>query len=50
MKIEIIVYEESGKFYTNEIVEAKENIPMYNDDFIEFIKNNIPAKIGEGVS
>ena len=48
MKIEIIVYKESGKFYTKEIVEAKEDIPMYNDEFIEFIKNNIPAKIGEG--
>ena len=48
MKIEIIVFKESGKFYTSEVVEADRNIPMYKDEFIEFVKNNIPARIGEG--
>lgn len=48
MKIEIIVYKESGKFYTSNVVEAEKDIPMYEDEFIEFVKNNVPARIGEG--
>jgi len=38
MKIKITVYKESGKYYTDEIVENVKDIPMFKDVFKKFIK------------
>lgn len=48
MKIEIIIYKESGKWYTHDIIESDIEIPMYKEDFKEFIKKHNPADIGSG--
>ena len=48
MKIEITVYKESGKWYISEIIEIDNNIPMWDEEFKQFIKDNNPANIGEG--
>lgn len=49
MIIEIIVYKNSGKFYTSEVIESDIDIPFYKTEkFKEFIRNNNPANIGEG--
>lgn len=48
MRIEIIVYKSSGKWYTSEIIESDIEIPMYEDEFKQFIKDNNPADIREG--
>ena len=48
MKIKITVYKASGKYYTDETVESDVDIPMFKDDFKKFIRENIPARIGEG--
>lgn len=48
MKIEIIVFKGSGKYYTSETVENEEDILMFRPEFKEFIRNNIPAKISDG--
>lgn len=48
MEIEIIVYKNSGKWYTSEVVNSDIEIPMFKDEFKQFIKDNNPANIGEG--
>lgn len=48
MKIEITVYKESGKWYTSDIVESATDIPLWKDEFKQFIKDNNPADIGKG--
>lgn len=34
--------------YTSEIIEIDNNIPMWDEEFKQFIKDNNPANIGEG--
>lgn len=48
MKVEIIVYKASGKWYTSDVVEVENDIPYWSDEFKEFIRNHNPANIGEG--
>lgn len=48
MKIEITVYKNSGEWYTSEVVESAIDIPIWKDEFKQFIKDNNPANIGEG--
>ena len=48
MKIEIIVFKGSGKYYTSDVVENEEDILMFRPEFKEFIRSNIPAKISDG--
>lgn len=48
MKTEIIVFKNSGKYYTSETVYSEQDIPMYKDEFIQFIKDHNPANIKEG--
>lgn len=48
MKIKITVFRENGEYYTDETVESLIDIPMWDDKFKEFIKENNPADIGEG--
>lgn len=48
MKIEITVYKNSGKWYTSEIVENDVDIPMWDEKFKEFIRDNNPADLGNG--
>ena len=47
MEIEIVVFKESGKYYTSSIVRHEENIPLWEDSFKSFVRDNIPAKLGE---
>jgi hypothetical protein len=48
MDIEITVFKESGKYYTSDTVHNNEDIYLFKDEFLEFVKNNLPARIGEG--
>lgn len=48
VKIKIAIYKQSGKFYTDDVVESKKDIPMWEEGFKEFIRNNLPVNIGEG--
>jgi len=48
MEIEIIVFKNSGKYYTSTIVKCGIDIPIYSEEFRELIKNKCPAKIGQG--
>lgn len=48
MKIKITVYKSTGKFYNSEIVEHKEDIPVWRVDYKEFIVKNLPAKLSDG--
>ena len=49
MEIEIIVFKNSGKYYTSETVYSEQDIPMYKDEFKQFIRYHNPANIGEGI-
>ena len=48
MEIEIIVFKNSGKYYTSEIVHTEKDIPIWTEEFKQFIKDHNPANIGEG--
>lgn len=48
MKIEITVFKNSGKYYTSEIAKSDNDIPIYDDNFKKFIRDNIPANLGSG--
>lgn len=48
MKIEITIYKNNGKFYTNEEVEIDDSIAIWSDEFKKFIRKHSPANIGEG--
>ena len=48
MEIEILVFKESGKWYASQTVKNDIDIPLFKDEFKEFIKKNLPANIGEG--
>lgn len=47
MKLEITVYKPSGKFYSSCEVESPD-IPYFKDEFVEFIRENLPAKYAGG--
>ena len=48
MKLEIDVYKDSGKWYTGHTVTYTENIDIWDERFKDFLRNNLPARIGEG--
>lgn len=48
MEIEIIVFKNSGKYYTSEIVCTERDISIWTEEFKQFIKDHNPANIGEG--
>lgn len=48
MKLMITVFKESGKFYANNEVESNQDIALFQPEFKDFIKNNLPAKIEDG--
>lgn len=48
MEIEIFVFKNSGKYYTSEIVHTEQDIPIWSEEFKQFIKTHNPANIGEG--
>jgi hypothetical protein len=48
MEIEIIVFKNSGKYYTSDTVKSELDIWLFKDEFRQFVKDNLPAKIGEG--
>lgn len=48
MEIDIVVYKESGKYYSNNVVVSEVDIPLYSDDFIPFVVKNLPARVEGG--
>ena len=48
MEIEIIVFKDSGKYYTSEIVCTERDISIWTEEFKQFIKDHNPANIKEG--
>ena len=48
MEIEIIVFKNSGKYYTSDTVYSEQDIPIWSEEFKQFIKDYNPANIGEG--
>ncbi len=47
-KIEIMVFKDTGKYYTSAVVESETAFHLWDDAFAEFVRNNLPAKIGDG--
>jgi hypothetical protein len=45
MKIEIMVFKPSGKYYTDEVVENEKDIYLFEDEFKKFVYMNLPAKM-----
>lgn len=48
MKINITMFKSSGKFYADQTAESKESFKMYEDDFLKFIYDNLPASLSNG--
>jgi|GEM_PF-3226398 len=48
MELQIEVYKDTGKYYSSHIVRCDCDIPFFDDRFVQFVKNNLPADIGEG--
>jgi hypothetical protein len=48
LDIEILVFKGNGKYYTSDTVHNDEDIWLFKDEFIKFIKDNNPAKIEDG--
>lgn len=48
MKIKITMYKSSGKYYTEEIVENDKDILLFEKEFKEFVKKNLPATLENG--
>lgn len=48
MKIRIVVYKGSGKYYTEGIAESEKEIPLWEDEFKVFVANNLPTKYSGG--
>ncbi len=44
LKVKIMVFKNTGKFYTGGIATNEVDIPLWKDEFKEFIKNNIPVR------
>lgn len=48
LKINILVFKENGKFYSNAEVEHPADIKLWSDEFKPFIRDNLPADLEEG--
>lgn len=48
MKLTIDVYKNSGKWYTGDTVSSTEEYDIWDEKFKCFIRDHLPAKIGEG--
>lgn len=48
MNIKISVYKASGKWYASEIVPIEKDKHIFTEEFQRFIRDNVPANIGEG--
>lgn len=48
MRLEITIYKDTGKWYTDCIAEHQEDIPLWKDDFLIFIAENMPTSSVDG--
>ncbi len=48
MELELIVFKESGKYYTSQVVKSDEDIFLFKNEFEQFISDNLPARIENG--
>lgn len=48
MELRITVYKNSGKFYTDEVVKNDKDIYLWKEEFKDFIRANIPARVSGG--
>lgn len=48
MSLVITVYKESGKWYTSWVVDSDTNYDLWDERFTAFIRDHLPANIGEG--
>ena len=48
MELELVVFKESGKYYTSQVVKSDEDIFLFKDEFKQFISDNLPARIENG--
>ena len=48
MELELIVFKESGKYYTSQVVKSDEDIFLFKDEFKQFISDNLPARVENG--
>lgn len=47
MHLQITVYKDTGKFYLSSEA-AGPNIPMFHDEFCQFIRSNLPGRYSNG--
>lgn len=48
LSISIDVYKASGKWYAGDVAKSEQDIPLFEDAFKAFVRDNLPASIGEG--
>ena len=48
MELELVVFKESGKYYASQVVKSNEDIFLFEDEFKQFISDNLPARIENG--
>ena len=48
MEIEIVVYKGTGNYYTSGIAKCDKEIPLWEEEFKEFVANNLPALYSGG--
>lgn len=48
MRIKITVFRQTGKYYTSCIVGGDRDIPLFEEEFTQFVTENLPADLGEG--
>lgn len=48
MELKITIYKESGKYYTDEIINHEKDLQPWSEEYREFLRNNLPATCSEG--
>ena len=48
MEIEIIIFKNSGKYYTSDTVKNDKDIWLFEQEFKDFVIVNLPAKLSDG--
>lgn len=48
MHIEILVFKETGKYYSSNECSSEDNIMLFEDEFMKFVYNNLPCILCNG--
>jgi len=48
MNIKITIYKSSGKYYTSQVCYEDKNINLFDDEWINWLNDHLPAHLEEG--